>query len=52
MYGETSTSRGPVMWGLLWRIKPLGMGPWFMVADFNVATWQHEHFILTVDLDV
>ena len=28
------------------RLRPLGVGPWFMVGDFNEAMWQTGHFSL------
>ena len=43
VYGEPKAHQRYVMWELLHRLRPLGVGPWFMVGDFNEAMWQHEH---------
>src|SRR4051812_30381137 len=43
IYGEPKAGQRYVMWDLLRRIKNLGVGPWFMVGDFNEAMWQNEH---------
>ena len=44
IYGEPKASQRYVMWDLLRRLKPLGVGAWFLVGDFNEAMWQNEHF--------
>ena len=44
IYVDPKASQRYVIWDLLRRIKPLGVGPWFMVGDFNETMWQNEHF--------
>lgn len=43
-YREPKASQRYIMWDLLRHVKPLGVGPWFIVGDFNEAMWQYEHF--------